>query len=228
MKHIFVDFEMQPLDKKYKAEREICKAEIIEIGAIAWDDSFNEISSYKRYVKPAFSNHISRNITELTGINDGTVFYSSKSIADELNDFAAWCLDFKDEFKVHAWSENDLNQILREYQIKNLTLSDKLKKVVDNWHDLQLDYDKAVGAEKSTSLSKALESLGIYFDGKMHDALDDARNTATIFKEMSDPEEFQKSIAYINELKNTTSRSSGTTLGDLIDFSKFKFDDNVG
>ena len=190
MKHIFVDFEMQPIHKKYKAERAICQAEIIEIGAVAWDEDFNEISSFKRYIKPTMSNHISRNIAELTGINDGTVLYSSKSIADELNDFASWCIGFNDSFTVYAWSENDLNQILREYKMKNLSLSDGLKLVVDNWHDLQSDYDTATESKRATSLSNALESLGIYFDGKMHDALDDARNTATIFKELSNPVEF--------------------------------------
>lgn len=224
MKHIFVDFEMQPLNKSCKTEKKICKAEIIEIGAVILDDSYDEISSFKRYVKPAYSNHISRNIEELTGINDGMVFCSGKSIAEELEEFAVWCIGFDDEFIIHAWSENDLNQILCEYQMKNLIMSDNLKKVVGAWHDLQLDYDKAIRAEKSTSLSKALESLGIYFAGKMHDALDDARNTATIYKELSNPEEFRKSIEYINEHKNRTV-NTGTTLGDLIDFSKFVFDE---
>ena len=36
----------------------------------------------------------------------------------------------------------------------------------------------------------------------MHDALDGARNTATIFIEMADPEEFQKSIRFMIDIIN--------------------------
>ncbi len=224
MKHIFIDFEMQPIDRHQKIDREMCKAEIIEIGAIVINEKFEEIADYKSYVKPQFSSKISQHIYELTGITERQLF-DCRHIREELDAFAELCLSFNDDFKVYAWSENDLNQIKGEYLVKNLTFSDKLQKVIDNWCDLQLEYDKAVGAEKPTSLSKALESIGIYFDGKMHDAHDDARNTAMIFKEMSNPEEFQKSVQYINDHKNTAGKSSGTTLGDLIDFSKFKFDE---
>lgn len=35
MNYVIVDFEMNPLDEKYRAERMICHSEIIEIGALA-------------------------------------------------------------------------------------------------------------------------------------------------------------------------------------------------
>ena len=220
MKYIFVDFEMQKIDKIHKEKRAICKQEIIEIGAIMLDEDYNEISTFKKYVKPAYSEHISRNITELTGITDNYLF-CQKDIAFEIEEFAKWCLSYDDDITVYAWSENDLKQINEEFQLKGIEFSDNMKKLVSNWVDLQAEYDKAVGAERPTSLSKALESIGIYFQGHMHDALDDSRNTATIFKELSDPEGFQESIKYIKGFVYTSTSNKGTTLGDLIDFSKF-------
>lgn len=220
MKYIFVDFEMQKIDKIHKEKRAICKQEIIEIGAIMLDEDYNEISTFKKYVKPAYSEHISRHITELTGITDNYLF-CQKDIEFEIEEFANWCLSHGDEITVYAWSENDLKQINEEFQLKDIGFSCNMRRIVDNWVDLQAKYDQAVGAEKPTSLSRALESVGIYFQGHMHDALDDSRNTATIFKELSDPEGFQESIKYIKGFVYTSTSNKGTTLGDLIDFSKF-------
>ena len=219
MKYIFIDFEMQQLDKEFKFEKKICKQEIIEIGAIMLDESFCEIDSFKRYVKPQYSKHISRQIIELTGITDNYLF-GCKKLETEMNAFAEWCLSYGDEITVYAWSENDLLQINHEFFLKGISLNLNMQKVIQNWRDLQVSYDSAVGAAKPTSLTRALESLGIYFEGHMHDAVDDSRNTATIFKELSDPEEFQKSIDYIKSFVSDAHKSSGTTLGDLIDFSK--------
>ena len=223
MVYIFVDFEMEKTDKRYKSERSFCRQEIIEIGAVMLNESFEEISTFKRYVKPAYIDHISRKITELTGITDNYLF-GMKQVETELNAFADWCLSQGEDFKVYAWSENDLEQVENELLLKDIDITEAMTKVLSNWNDLQLEYDVAVGATKSTSLTKALESIGVYFNGRMHDALDDSRNTATIFKELSNPEEFQKSIAYIKSFYSEDKKDSGTTIGDLIDFSKFNFD----
>ena len=225
MKYVFVDLEMQPIDHKYKAERAISLAEIIEIGAVMLDESFEEVSTFKKYVKPEYSDHISRKIYELTGITD-RYLSGCKSVKEELEAFAEWCLSFNDEITVYTWSDCDLKQIRKEYLLKALTYSDALTTVIDNMVDLQHEYDLAAGAQNHTGLSKALESVGIYFTGKMHDAIDDAYNTAEIFKAMSDRESFEREVAMINSYRepHQANSGSGTTLGDLLDFSMFVFD----
>ncbi|MGN9136212.1 hypothetical protein ACTNDG_12440 [Clostridium sp. HCP1S3_B4] len=52
MKYIFVDFEMNPIDKKHCNICNKCSREIIEIGAVMLDEDFNKVSSYKSFVKP--------------------------------------------------------------------------------------------------------------------------------------------------------------------------------
>lgn len=224
MMYVFVDFEMSMIGKEHKEQRRICRQEIIEIGAVMLDESLSEVSSFKRYVKPQYARHISTTIRDLTGIED--YFLSAcKGVEEELDAFAEWCLSYGEDVVVYAWSKSDLSQIQNEYTLKDLAFSDSLNKVIDSWKDLQEEYGKAVNAERPTALHKALASIGKTFDGKMHDALDDARNTAALFVEMSDPEEFQKTIKYINNYSEK--ENSIVTLGDLFDFSKFQFEESA-
>jgi len=223
MKYVFVDFEMSKIGKAFPEQRKIWNMEIVEIGAVMLDESFNEISSFKCYVKPEYARHINMTIYNLTGIDD--YFLSGcKGIEEEMEAFAKWCFSQGEDVTVYAWSESDLNQIIKEYELKNLTPSEILEKVIGVWKDLQLEYDEAVGNKKPTALHKALASIGSEFDGKMHDALDDARNTGKLFVEMSDPEEFQKTVKASREYKD---EGATVTLGDLFDFSKFKFDEDA-
>ena len=221
MRYVFVDFEMATIGKDYKEQRRIWRHEIIEIGAVMLDESFSEIASFKRYVKPDYSRHISTTIFNLTGIND-YFLNGCNGIQEELDAFAAWCLSSGDEVIVYAWSDSDLNQIQKEYLLKELVPSENLERICAAWKDLQALYDEAVEANCPTALHKALASIGVDFDGKMHDALDDARNTATIFVELSNPEEFRKTVNYIHEY--TERKTNSVTLGDMFDFSKFSFE----
>lgn len=223
MKYVFVDFEMSKIGKAFPEQRKVWSMEIVEIGAVMLDESFVEISSFKRYVKPEYARHINTAIYNLTGIDD--YFLSGcKGIEEELEAFAKWCLSEGEDVIVYAWSESDLNQILKEYELKNLTPGEALEKVIQVWKDLQLEYDEAVGNTRPTALHRALASIGSDFDGKMHDALDDARNTSKLFIEMSDPEEFQKTVKASHEYKD---ENATVTLGDIFDFSKFRFDEDA-
>lgn len=62
MKYVTVDLEMNPLAKEYKAERAICCREVIEIGAILLDENYQEIDSFKTFVKPQFNDVIKPHI----------------------------------------------------------------------------------------------------------------------------------------------------------------------
>ena len=78
MKHIFVDFEMNPVDKKYGEIRKVCVREIIEIGAVMLDEEYKEISSFKAYVKPQFNSKVYKKYEELTGISTSMIAGADK------------------------------------------------------------------------------------------------------------------------------------------------------
>lgn len=221
MKNVFVDFEMATFGKEYAEQRRIWHQEIIEIGAVMLDESMTEVSSFKKYVKPEFARHISNKIYHLTGIDD-YFLNGCNGFQEEMEAFAEWCLSSGDDVTVYAWSESDLKQIQKEHELKGLIPSEKLSKIIASWKDLQAEYDEAVHAPRATALHKALASIGVDFSGKMHDALDDSRNTAKIYVELSNPEEFQKTVSYIHEYQET--QNCCVTLGDLFDFSKLNLD----
>ena len=49
MKYVFVDFEMNEIDRKYRKIRRECANEIVQIGAVMLDEELNEIGEFREY-----------------------------------------------------------------------------------------------------------------------------------------------------------------------------------
>ena len=93
MVHIVVDLEMNWLDFKYENERKISTNEVIEIGAVAMNEKFEEIGAFKMYVKPQFNDKVVKKVEKLTEIamdklQDSPVF------ADAFDAFIKWNISF--------------------------------------------------------------------------------------------------------------------------------------
>ena len=87
---------------------------------------------------------------------------------------------------------------------------------LDNWFDFQKEYTEKLGLERIMSLEKALNYAGIEFEGHMHDALCDAKNTAELFAIVRNEERCKvvfKAVMEALKPKNTNS-----TLGEMFDF----------
>lgn len=219
MKYIFVDFEMHPISKKYYAEREICKGEIIEFGAVMLDESFQEVSSFKEYVNPEYVQEMYHKISRLTGITEERLLGASR-FNEVFDRFVDWCNRLDPEFIVYAWSGSDYAQINKEMKLKNTDISENVQNVLKNWVDFQKEYCTLIKADHVISLEKALNSIGEFFVGDMHDALWDARNTAELFRVTRDQEKFLNLLSSIRSLLVQEDYSShGYALGDLFDFS---------
>ncbi|MEY8517108.1 3'-5' exonuclease [Lachnospiraceae bacterium 29-84] len=221
MKYIFIDLEMNPVDKRFKEIKEICRSEIIEIGAIVLDESFRQIESYREYVKPEFSNQIMVGITDLTGISLN-MLVGADTFSVAIEKFADWCCKDGEDFMVYAWSGNDLEQIQKEMEVKHIPESATLSKLFGNWNDFQEYFCRLIESEKPVSLERALAMAGYGFDGKMHDAMWDAKNTADLFVASQNEEELLQNIKMIQE-KTEHSEESAVTLGDIFNFGKISF-----
>lgn len=189
MVYVFVDFEMNMIDSGHKREMQICKNEIIEIGAVKLDDEYNEIDSFKSYVKPAYGSMASR-IIKLTGITD-EMLADAPGYAEAIGSFIDWCADAD---VIYAWSENDLRQFNREARLKEYT-HPGMQAVAAKWKDFQKEYAKLIGTSRRIALSDAVFYLGENFQGAEHDALWDARNTAEVFKLSKDEDRFFRIMA---------------------------------
>lgn len=217
MKHIVVDLEMNGIDKKNPI-RKLCSMETIEIGAVMLDDDLKEIDSFQTYVKPEH-NAIESKIKKLTGITDEMVADAPR-FNDALKSFLNWCLKSGDKIKIYAWSDSDYKQIKKEVNFKFFDIEEKYKPLIEKeWWDFQKEFDKHIGFEHQISLKMALEMAGIEFEGKEHDALDDARNTAELIQIFKDKELFDKTLKRIKDAM--TPKSFGISIGDMVDLSKF-------
>ncbi len=214
MNYIIVDFEMNPVASEYKEERKICRLEIIEIGAVIMDESFMVQGEFKTLVKPQYNDIIYKRYETMTGISTQMVCGAPVfAVAYEM--FATWCESYGNEYEVYAWSDSDYKQLTAELRLKQCAKADKLR-LLEKWYDFQKEYKEKLGLERIMSLEKALNYAGIEFEGRMHDALCDARNTAELFALVRNEERCNVALrAVLDALKPTPVNN---TLGDMIDF----------
>lgn len=193
MKAVFVDFEMNPIGKKQKEARAICKGEIIEIGAVKIDETGKEISSYKEYVQPEYTTKMNMTCQELTGITM-EMLADAPHFNQAFDHFLAWCRHENDKnYEMYAWSENDWHQLTCEMRLKNLDMTESsISWMLGHWQNFQQIYCNLLGLDNVISLDKAISTLGETFDGQMHDALWDARNTSKLYRLSQKKEEFHR------------------------------------
>jgi len=216
MKYIVVDLEMNNIAKENKGLIR-CKQEVIEIGAVMLDERYNEISSFRTYVKPEFNTVIETKITNLTGITTEMVEEAPLFI-EAFEMFANWCLGTGDDIEIYAWSDSDYNQVRKELTAKEYIPSEKISPVsAVKWTDLQKMVNVRIGMKQQLSLETAINLSGIELKGRMHDALDDARNSSVFLDVLSNPDLYRKTLERLEKMLNPERLT--TSLGAMFDFS---------
>lgn len=218
MKHIVVDLEMNRIKRSYKEERTICKMETIEIGAVVLDDKYHEIGSFKTLVKPQYNDVIEKTYERLTGITTEMV-QDAPVFIDALRMFLSWCESYQEEVKLYEWSDSDLSQLRAEIALKGVALDEQEEELLSDWSDFQREYNTTLGLENSVSLENAIMYAGIEFEGRQHDALWDARNTAVLLEIVRTPELYENTIKKVAESLKPT--SFGSSLGELFKLQGF-------
>lgn len=207
MRTVVIDLEFCKVKKSNKEIAFPLREEIIEIGAIMLDDNMDEIRVFKSYIKPEYS-VVSKRIENLTGISN-ELLADKESFANAFIEFFEWLGD--GDYQIHSWSMNDYYQLKAEVS-KKLDI-ERYEKLFSNWVDDQKEFAERIGVDKELSLMCAVSAIDEKFDGKAHDALTDARNTAKIVTLLSDRSKFEKRIKPIKELFNP--EPSEDTLGSL-------------
>lgn len=173
MKYIVFDLEFTVLRSQKHT------AETIEIGAIELQsDEHGELSMtdlYHTYVQPSRSPQISKLTTEFTGVTQSDVD-NAPLFKGAIENFKAW---LGEEYYLCSWGPDDKYQLVRECRDKKMDLG-----WIRNYNDIQLSYTRLNGADigQRMGLKKSLKAENLPFVGKQHNALDDAFNTAKLFK----------------------------------------------
>ncbi len=216
MKHIMIDLEMNDIAKEYKEERQICKREIIEIGAAMLNDNFEIIDQIRIYVKPQY-NLVTNDITELTGITNDMLRHADY-FEQAMDSFFEWC-GGKEEITIYSWSDSDVKQLRKECELKKYHI-EEMKPLFRKWVDFQKVFGKLLGIEKKIALKYALGAINRDFNGHAHDAMDDAVNTAYILQLSKNKEEFNHIMQPIIDVfkpKEQLTFSLGSLMAGLMD-----------
>ena len=212
MNKVFVDLEMHPVSREHEQERNIFKFETIEIGAVMLDEELREAKSFCEYVKPRFSEEILPRYEELTGIST-KMLENAESFPSVLERFVDWC---GENYTVYSWSKTDLCQIRGECKLKQIEPDESLTYMLRHWQDFQKEFSRLVGIHHPIKLEEAVGLGGLDFDGRAHDGLVDARNTANLYRQTRDRKMFQKLKSMISEKENPLVFS----MGDIFNFAE--------
>lgn len=204
-----MDLEMKPVAKEYPAERRIYPHEVIEFGAVMLDDDWNECSAFARPVKPEFG-EIPPRYEELTGVTNALVA-NAKGFADTLADFVSWCTLAS---VIYAWSGSDWRQLRGEAKLKNVT--EFLAPLEPKWADYQRIFTDKLGLSRELSLEQAVSICGLNFEGHMHDACWDARNTAAVYRVAENPVTYAEKLAPLRKNINNASSGPTTSMASLL------------
>ncbi len=208
MYKIFLDLEMNPVANLFPQVQAEFKQEIIEIGAVKYDENDTYIDSFCSYIRPQFNDTIERHIYRLTGITDQRIIVAD-SFEQTIQRFLEWC---GQNARAYCWSENDTIQLHDEASYKNSEFIDRLNVFLDEWVDVQQLFCAKSGVTRNMNLSKAADLIALEIEGHIHDALTDARVTAKVYYEL------EKGSA-INAVRNcmaSETESIGTSLASLI------------
>ena len=153
-------------------------SEIIEIGAVKFDLSTLEIADeFQAFISPKINPILSDFCKELTNIKQSDVD-SAHNYETEYNRFVKWYGN-PDKNLFSSWGFYDQAAFRKNCAIHNLEY--KLSK--DHWN-LKKFYEELRGTKKGVGLGRAIKQLGLAFEGEPHRALNDAKNTAYVLREI--------------------------------------------
>lgn len=196
-KYVIVDLEMCKV-RGLKREKLGGSCEIIEIGAVLLDDTYEIADRFKTYVSPEYG-EIDQFIQKLTGISKADTV-NAPTIKEALELLMNW---LPEDAVLVSWSDNDEKQIRKEIELKSLDIPG-LDKYLDSWEDCQKTFGEKMNSSKNYRLSEALIIADIDYDENIHDGLVDAENTAMLFAKMKREPKLKLISCYVTEDEDNT------------------------
>ena len=174
MDYVIFDLEWNqpPVETAVVTEPILLEGEIIEIGAVKLNDSFEIVDELRLYVAPQYYTKMHRKIASLTGIHDRDLQSRGKPFPEAFAEFQQWC---GEDFAYMTWSMSDLPMLVDNMRLHGIDTAE-----LPVCYDIQRIFSREIMRESGRfSLNHAIEVLGEQGD-TAHDALHDARNTAKV------------------------------------------------
>ncbi|MFV0314113.1 MAG: exonuclease domain-containing protein [Anaerotignum sp.] len=154
-----------------------CPFEIIQIGAVKLNASFEKIGSFNAMIKPQIYPRIHPYVEKITGITEETL-KDKQNFSDAFQDFTAFIGNEK--AVLCTWGADDIKSLFRNVLYFKLDADS----ITNHYLNVQtfatafLKYD----AGKAIGLKNAVTELNIDMNFPFHDAFYDASYTAEVFK----------------------------------------------
>ena len=116
MNYLVLDLEMCKVPRNYRRKEYQYATEIIQIGAVLLDETFEQIDTFREYVHPEYG-VLDYFITHLTGI-EGRQVKNAPRLNEALEHLFAWIGER--EYLLYAWSDADYLQFRHETAEKHL------------------------------------------------------------------------------------------------------------
>lgn len=181
--HIFVDFEMHPVSRARKEARRIASNEIIQFGAVMFDDNLNEVDRFCCLVKPWYVDRYDPVVLGLTHIRPEQL-KKAENFCSVYRQFIHWCETYGRNYTIYSWNNIDKVVIEKEVVLKKFRESEATRYMFNNWVDYQKEFTQICGAASIISLANATKFCQARSNGKAHDALVDALDMAEVFRIM--------------------------------------------
>ena len=188
--NVVIDIEMCTVSSK--SQKYPGKHEIIQIGAVMMNDLYEIVDKFSTYVTPRYGK-INNYILSLTGISERTI-KGAPEIEEALEAMIQWIGEREAIF--FSWSPTDYYQIRKEVRWK---CREEVKEEPgwawllnqDNWIDYQEAFGKRLGSTRNLALMEALDLAEVEIEGRLHDGLDDAYNTACLISKLETDKAYQ-------------------------------------
>lgn len=206
--YVVIDLEMCKVERNKTTKEYPWSQETIQIGAALINEEGDIIDTFNTYVRPRFG-MVDNFIENLTGITAKDVL-KAPDISEALDCFLSWA---PGDTEIVSWSDSDLAQIVHEIQGKGI-VHINIEEINNRWLDCQKMFSDKVGNERCYSLEEALILADVYQEGRAHDGLQDAINTARLFAKIISDSEFKLNEYYSNARTDEEEHLS-FTMGDL-------------
>lgn len=178
MYYIILDMEWnQAMDRAHTVQEPVLlRGEIIQIGAVKCDESFNLVDKLKINVAPKYYRKMNRHVEKITGITSA-MLANGLPFPEAFEKLREWCTP---EFRFITWGFDDIAMLADNLELHGLD-----PKYGSDYINLQLIYKNQVDNERvQWSLSDAVEKLGIPLDAQAHDAMNDAWFTYEVCRKL--------------------------------------------
>ncbi|MEJ8553922.1 exonuclease domain-containing protein [Tepidibacter sp. Z1-5] len=189
--------------------------EIIEIGAMKLNDKLEYVDSFRVYVKPTIYKKLNPRIAELTGIGDEDLKYGF-DFKKALKHFKKW---IGKDYILCSWCDSDIKVLKRNIEYYNPNY--KVESLLLPYIDIQRYCCEILGYDRRVSLHDIINTENIVGStDKFHQALDDAKLTVDVFREIFDKYKIENYI--INEIDSLYDSVALNITIDMLDRTRLR------